>query len=85
MRYRNAEKSIPEIALELGVDAVVEGSVLRDGNTVVITSYSIHYTKLYEGAIGILKVKFIPEPSAWGMLSAGFGLLGILYRIRRRE
>jgi len=41
MRYRNAEKSIPEIALELGVDAVVEGSVLRDGNTVRISAQLI--------------------------------------------
>jgi TolB-like protein/Tfp pilus assembly protein PilF len=41
MRYRNAEKSVPEIALELGVDAVVEGSVLRAGNTVRVTAQLI--------------------------------------------
>jgi len=39
--YRNTEKSVPEIALELGVDAIVEGSVLRSGNTVRITAQLI--------------------------------------------
>ena len=37
MRYRDSNKSIPEIARELGVDAVVEGSVFRDGETVRIS------------------------------------------------
>ncbi len=40
-RYRNTEKSAPEIALELGVDAIVEGSVLRAGNTVRVTAQLI--------------------------------------------
>lgn len=37
MRYGETDKSTPQIAEELGVDAVVEGSVLRDGNTVRIS------------------------------------------------
>jgi serine/threonine-protein kinase len=37
MRYADSNKSIPEIARELGVDAVVEGSVFRDGETVRIS------------------------------------------------
>ena len=41
VRYRNTEKSVPEIALELGVDAIVEGSVLRAGNTVRVTAQLI--------------------------------------------
>jgi TolB-like protein/Tfp pilus assembly protein PilF len=41
MRYRKTEKSVPEIALELGVDAIVEGSVLRAGNTVRVTAQLI--------------------------------------------
>jgi TolB-like protein/Tfp pilus assembly protein PilF len=41
MRYRNTDKSVPEIARELGVDAVVEGSVLRAENTVRITAQLI--------------------------------------------
>jgi TolB-like protein/Tfp pilus assembly protein PilF len=37
MQYEGTTKTIPEIARELGVDAVVEGSVLRSGNQVRIT------------------------------------------------
>jgi TolB-like protein/DNA-binding winged helix-turn-helix (wHTH) protein/Flp pilus assembly protein TadD len=32
MRYKRADKTAPEIAKELGVDALVEGSVVRSGN-----------------------------------------------------
>ena len=42
MRYKDTDKPIPEIARELGVDAVVEGSVLRVGNQVRITAQLIH-------------------------------------------
>jgi serine/threonine protein kinase/tetratricopeptide (TPR) repeat protein len=41
MRYKNSEKTIPQIAHELGVDAVVEGSVLRAGRDVRITAQLI--------------------------------------------
>jgi serine/threonine protein kinase len=37
MRYRGANKSIPEIARELKVDAIIEGSVLRDNRQVRVT------------------------------------------------
>jgi TolB-like protein/cytochrome c-type biogenesis protein CcmH/NrfG len=37
LQYQGTTKTIPEIARELGVDAVVEGSVLRSGNQVRIT------------------------------------------------
>ena len=43
-RYEKTDKSIPEIARELNVDALVEGSVLRDANRVRITA------KLIRGA-----------------------------------
>ncbi len=36
-RYRNTEKSLPEIARERDVDVVLEGSVLRAGDSVRIT------------------------------------------------
>jgi eukaryotic-like serine/threonine-protein kinase len=42
MRYRGSAKSIPEIAAELNVDGVVEGSVLRAGDRVRITAQLIH-------------------------------------------
>lgn len=37
MRYKGSSSSIPEIAAELNVDAVLEGSVLREGQKVRIT------------------------------------------------
>jgi TolB-like protein len=37
MSFKGTQKPLPEIAQELGVDAVVEGGVLRDGNQVRIS------------------------------------------------
>ncbi len=42
MRYKGTSKPLPEVARELGVDAVVEGSVLRSGQRVRITAQLIH-------------------------------------------
>jgi serine/threonine-protein kinase len=42
MQYKDARKPLPQIARELGVDAIVEGSVLREGNQVRITVQLIH-------------------------------------------
>ncbi len=41
MKYARARKPLPEIAKELHVDAVVEGTVLRSGNSVRITAQLI--------------------------------------------
>ena len=41
MTYKGTTKTLPQIARELGVDAVVEGSVLRQGNQVRITAQLI--------------------------------------------
>lgn len=41
MHYRGTKQSLPSIARELNVDAVVEGSVLRSGNRVRITAQLI--------------------------------------------
>jgi TolB-like protein/DNA-binding winged helix-turn-helix (wHTH) protein/Tfp pilus assembly protein PilF len=38
MQFKGTHKSLPEIATQLNVDAVVEGSVLRTGNAVRITA-----------------------------------------------
>jgi TolB-like protein/DNA-binding winged helix-turn-helix (wHTH) protein len=38
MHYKGSHQSLPEIAKELNVDAVVEGSVIRSGNRVRITA-----------------------------------------------
>jgi TolB-like protein/Tfp pilus assembly protein PilF len=42
MRYKGSDKPLPHIARELGVDAVVEGSVLRSEGEVRITVQLIH-------------------------------------------
>jgi serine/threonine-protein kinase len=41
MRYKKTEKTLPQIAKELNVDAVIEGSVLRAGDRVRITAQLI--------------------------------------------
>ena len=45
-RYKNAQRTMPEIARELGVDAVIEGSVLRAANQVRLI------VQLIDGATG---------------------------------
>lgn len=44
MQYKGARRPLPEIARELNVDAVVEGSVLRSGERVRIAAQLIHAT-----------------------------------------
>jgi len=44
MRYKGSKKPLPEIARELNVDAVVEGSVLRSGERVRVTAQLIGAT-----------------------------------------
>jgi TolB-like protein/Tfp pilus assembly protein PilF len=57
MRYKDTAKSLPEIARELNVDAIVEGSVQRANDRVRITAQLIHagsdthlWAREYEGA-----------------------------------
>ena len=59
MRYKGAAKSLPEIARELSVDGVIEGSVQRAGSRVKITAQLIHaptdthlWAESYEGNLG---------------------------------
>jgi eukaryotic-like serine/threonine-protein kinase len=42
MRYKGTRQAVPEIARELGVEGIVEGSVLRVGDRVRITAQLIH-------------------------------------------
>lgn len=42
MQYKRARKPLPEIARELNVDAVIEGSALRAGDRVRITAQLVH-------------------------------------------
>jgi pentatricopeptide repeat protein len=41
MRFKNPQRSVPEIAKILGVDAIVEGSMMRDGNRIRVTAQLI--------------------------------------------
>jgi TolB-like protein/DNA-binding winged helix-turn-helix (wHTH) protein/Flp pilus assembly protein TadD len=58
MTYKGARKPLPQIASELNVDAVVEGSVLRSGDQVRITAQLIEastdkhlWSQSYEGEL----------------------------------
>jgi TolB-like protein/tetratricopeptide (TPR) repeat protein len=42
MRFKNTQLSVPEIAKTLQVDALVEGSVIREGNQVRIAAHMIY-------------------------------------------
>src|ERR1700693_3426459 len=42
MRYKKSDKTLPEIARELNVDGIVEGTVQRSGDRVRITVQLIH-------------------------------------------
>src|SRR5258706_10167556 len=42
MRFKGVQRPVPDIARELGVDGIVEGSVERSGNRVHMTVQMIH-------------------------------------------
>jgi len=44
MQYKQTKKSLPEIARELNVDGIIEGTVQRSGDRVRITAQLIHGT-----------------------------------------
>jgi TolB-like protein/class 3 adenylate cyclase/Tfp pilus assembly protein PilF len=58
MRYKRTDTPVSEIADALGVDGVIEGSVVRDGNRVRITAQLIHagtalnlWAQSYDGTV----------------------------------
>jgi len=65
MRYKKSHKSLPEIAQELNVDGVIEGSVMRSGNRVRIVAQLIQartdqhlWAETYERDLGdVLKLQ----------------------------
>jgi TolB-like protein/DNA-binding winged helix-turn-helix (wHTH) protein len=59
MQYKGVHRSLPQIARELNVDAIVEGSMVRSGNQVRITAQLIYaptdrhlWAHSYEGELG---------------------------------
>ena len=65
MQYKGTKKSLPEIARELNVDAVVEGTVERSGSHLRITANLLQaspekhlWAESYESEVGdILKLQ----------------------------
>ena len=39
----------------------------------------------FQGGIGIMRLRFTPEPHVWMLLGAGLSMLGLLYRANRRS
>jgi hypothetical protein len=52
--------------------------------TPVLTRWLQPSVNYETGGIGILRIKFVPEPQTWAMLVAGVSLLGVGYRMRGR-
>jgi TolB-like protein/DNA-binding winged helix-turn-helix (wHTH) protein len=59
MQYKGTKKPLPEVARELNVDGVLEGTVARSGNQVRITANLLHaptdrhlWAETYEGDLG---------------------------------
>jgi TolB-like protein len=59
MHYKGQKKALPEIAAELGVDLIIEGSVARSGNRVRVTAQLIDgprdehlWARSYEYTVG---------------------------------
>jgi TolB-like protein/DNA-binding winged helix-turn-helix (wHTH) protein/Tfp pilus assembly protein PilF len=78
MRYKHTHKSLPEIAKELDVNGIVEGSVVRSGNRVRITSQLIRgptdqhlWANSYEGdASDILRLQSEVSQAIAGQIRA---------------
>jgi hypothetical protein len=52
--------------------------------TPVLTRWLQPALNFETGGVGILRIKFVPEPQTWAMLIAGVSLIGVGYRMRER-
>jgi hypothetical protein len=52
--------------------------------TPVLTRWFQPAVAFETGGVGILRIKFVPEPQTWAILIAGVSLLGVGYRMRGR-
>lgn len=75
MKYNGTTRSLPDIASELGVDAVVEGAVQRDGDRIRITASLIAaatdshlWTETFEGRM--VDVMVLESEAARALVSA---------------
>ena len=76
------DRCFPEILSRTGYD----NRTSQGGGTIqLVTPHLIQWQgALKLGAIGVLRLKFVPEPSSGLVLLAGSGLLSALYRRRNR-
>ncbi len=75
MQYKGTTKTLPQIAAELGVDAVVEGSVQREDNTVLVSVHLIDgradrqlWAENYEREIHGLLNRYVPFSNFFNLL-----------------
>ena len=61
MQYKGAKKPLPEIARDLNVDAIIEGTVSRSGNHVRITANLLQaapekhlWAQSYDSDVGVI-------------------------------
>jgi hypothetical protein len=52
--------------------------------TPVLTRWTQPCCDQFTGGVGVLRLRFVPEPGKWMLLLAGLSLLGVLYRRRAR-
>jgi hypothetical protein len=52
--------------------------------TPVLTRWTQACCDQFTGGVGVLRLRFVPEPRQWMLLLGGLSLLGILYRTRAR-
>lgn len=86
MRYKKTDKSLPQIAHELNVDAIVEGSVLRSGGRVRVTAQLIYtrtdaslWAETYDGTLqDTLAVQEAVASAIAGRIKTSLGPSGII-------
>jgi TolB-like protein/Tfp pilus assembly protein PilF len=94
MQYKGTKKSLPQIARELKVDAIIEGTVQRSGNHVRITANLLHaptdrhlWADSYEGDLGDVLVlqdkvaRAIASEVGIKLLSTGNGRLASVHAV----
>jgi hypothetical protein len=62
----------------------IAGTAVTAAGTYGSTASGATYTQ-YPEFTGLGEIQLIPEPGTWAMMFAGFGLLGIVQRVRSRR
>jgi hypothetical protein len=51
----------------------------------MLTRWQNAFGDYHTGSIGVMRLKFVPEPQAWRMLAAGICAVALLYRTSRHR